>query len=80
MTDADPLPPSTERGLADFRRRRAEMAATRAAFEERRRYGLRARHAAKLARLAAWESERDQQIDEPSKEVTPPEAQAPDAA
>lgn len=37
----------------ELRARRTARAAERAAFEERRRHGLAARHAAKLAHLAA---------------------------
>jgi len=44
---------AADRRLAELRVRRAARAANRAAFEERRGYGLRARHAAKLAHLSA---------------------------
>ena len=80
MTDPRPLPPSIERRLADLRQRRAAKAAARAEFETRRQHGLRSRHEAKLAHLAARESEQPNQPDEPTKEPAPPEAQGPTAA
>jgi hypothetical protein len=42
---------AADRRLDELRARRAARAADRAAFEERRRHGLAARHSAKLARL-----------------------------
>lgn len=42
-----------DRRLDELRARRAARAADRAAFEERRRHGVQARHAAKLAYLSA---------------------------
>ncbi len=47
---------AVRRRLERLRRRRAAMAAARAAFEERRRYGLAARHRAKLAHLTRRET------------------------
>jgi hypothetical protein len=49
MTEPSPV---VRRRLELFRQRRAAAAADRAAFEERRRHGLKARHKAKLAWLA----------------------------
>lgn len=46
-----------DRRLDELRARRAARAAERAAFEERRKHGLRARHGTKLARLATQEEE-----------------------
>jgi hypothetical protein len=45
--------------VAELRARRAARAAERAEFEERRRHGLAARHAAKLAHLAARQAEKE---------------------
>jgi hypothetical protein len=44
---------AADRRLDELRARRASRTAERAAFEERRAYGLNARHRAKLAWLAA---------------------------
>jgi hypothetical protein len=57
--------------LDDLRARRAARAADRAAFEERRRHGLAARHAAKLAHLAARAAKEEAQ--EPTTTEQPPE-------
>jgi hypothetical protein len=46
-----------DRRLDELRARRARQTAERAAFEERRRYGLETRHATKLAYLAARRAE-----------------------
>jgi hypothetical protein len=46
-----------DRRLDELRARRAARAAERAEFEERRTWGLRIRHAAKLAYLAARRDE-----------------------
>lgn len=59
----------------ELRARRAARAAERAAFEERRRYGVSARHAAKLAYLAAREKEEKEKAD-----LIPEEGPEPDAA
>jgi hypothetical protein len=74
MTD----PPEEVERLDAFRRRKAEAAADRAAFEERRRHGLKARHRAKLVHLAA----RRPKPDEPVEEEMPasPDVQDPNAA
>ncbi|GAB3458555.1 hypothetical protein [Actinophytocola sediminis] len=80
MTEPPSLPPEVLRRLADHRRRRAAPAADRAAFAERRRRGLKARHAATLAYVAERQSERDQQQNEPSKEEPTPDTQHPNAA
>jgi hypothetical protein len=65
----------------ELRARRAARAADRAALEERRKYGLMARHAAKLAHLAERERKK---AEEAAKETTPdapaPEDPKPDAA
>jgi hypothetical protein len=64
------------RRLEERRARRAAAAAARAEFEARRRHGLKARHEAKLAHLAA----RDQPEPEPEEPDTPEEQQNNDAA
>jgi hypothetical protein len=64
----------------ELRARRAARAADRAALEERREYGLKARHAAKLAHLAERERKK---AEEAAKETTPdtpaPESPAPES-
>lgn len=59
----------------ELRARRAARAAERAAFEERRRHGLAARHAAKLAHLAARAAK-----EEAGEPTTTEQAPEPDAA
>jgi hypothetical protein len=60
-----------DRRLDELRARRAARAAERAEFGERRGYGLRARHLAKLTRLAA------RREDTREEEVTPAETDNP---
>lgn len=58
----------------DLRARRAARAAGRAAFEERRQHGLAARHAAKLAYLAARNAVRNKEEarpEEPDDSLSP---------
>jgi hypothetical protein len=68
----------------ELRARREAHAADRAAFEERRRYGLRARHAAKLAHLTAREQAMSQAREEPTEEpensTAPTRGMAPEVA
>jgi hypothetical protein len=59
--------------LDELRTRRAALAAERAAFEERRQHGLRARHETKLARLTAQEEE--VMPDEPDNSTSEREAE-----
>lgn len=80
MTDSPRLPPAVEDRLAALRRRRAELAADRAAFEERRRYGLRARRAAKLAYLAERRPDHDPRVTTTEEEPIPRSPKNPDAA
>lgn len=68
--------PALLRRLEERRARRAAAAAARAEFEERRRHGLKARHEAKLAHLAA----RDRPEPEPEEPDTPEAHQTNDAA
>jgi hypothetical protein len=63
----------------ELRARRAERASERAAFEERRRYGVQARHAAKLAYLAARkknEEVKPEDADNPTRPEPPTEPEA----
>ena len=62
----------------ELRARRAARAAARAALEERRKYGLKARHAAKLAHLA--ERERKKAATEAHPDTPAPENPEPDVA
>jgi len=73
-----------DRRVDELRARRARRAADRAAFEERRKYGLEARHAAKLAHLAARRAEAAQAAEEETEEaensITHDHGPEPDAA
>jgi hypothetical protein len=64
----------------ELRARRAARAAERAAFEERRRYGLATRHAAKLAHLATRAANEENDKDLPTTEQAPARSPEPDAA
>jgi hypothetical protein len=70
--------------LDELRARRARHAAERAAFEERRRYGVEARHAAKLAYLAARRAEAARTAEENAEDtanfITPERGPEPEAA
>jgi hypothetical protein len=68
MTDPPRLSQGVQHRLDLLRERKAALAAARAAFEERRRHGLKARHEAKLAHLAR----RDAASNEQPKEQPPP--------
>ncbi|OLF19023.1 hypothetical protein [Actinophytocola xanthii] len=72
MTEPSPVPPSPGDGrrLEQLRERRAAAAADRAAFEANRRHGLRSRHAAKLAHLAARARAADESQEAPSTDGT----------
>jgi hypothetical protein len=64
----------------ELRTRRAARAAERAAFEERRRFGLAARHAAKLAHLAARTAKENAHNELTTTEQAPEPGQEPDVA
>jgi hypothetical protein len=71
---------AADRRLAELRARRAARAEDRAAFEERRKYGLAARHAAKLAHLAGRQqaTQGKEEPEDPENRI-PPETD-PEAA
>ena len=72
-----------DRRVDELRARRAQRAADRAAFEERRKHGLAARHAAKLAHLAARQAEaqaRKENIEDPENSISPEQPPTPDVA
>jgi hypothetical protein len=74
---------NVSRRLEELRERRAARAADRAAFEERRRHGLKARHAAKLAHLAARTTTaraEEEKPEEPENFITPNQGPTPEAA
>ena len=64
---------STADRVDDLQARRAARAEGRAALEERRQYGLTARHAAKLAYLATRKAtiEEEMRLAEPDNSPTP---------
>jgi len=59
------------RRVDELRARRAARDTDRTAFEARRRHGLAARHAAKLARLAAAPEETSPELDNTLTEEPP---------
>lgn len=73
---------AADRRLTELRARRAARAEDRAAFEERRRYGLAARHAAKLAYLAARQEaiKGKEELEDSENRIAPETDPAPEAA
>jgi len=73
----EPSNAGLQRRLELFRHRRAARAADRAAFEACRQHGLKSRHEAKLARLAATpnDADADEELEEvPTTDPTDDEA------
>lgn len=72
------------RRVDELRARRQARAADRAAFEERRGYGLQARHAAKIAHLAARENTttrtEEELTEEPENSIPPAQGAEPEVA
>ena len=73
---------AADRRLAELRARRGARAEDRAAFEERRRYGLAARHAAKLAYLAARQeaNQGKEELEDPENRIPSDTNREPEAA
>lgn len=73
---------AADRRLAELRARKAVRAEDRAAFEERRRYGLAVRHAAKLAYLAARQeaNQGKEELEDPENRISPDTNPEPEVA